>query len=277
MSETTFETFIGFNSNEKRLVHVNDDFVRGICSSIADEKGLPSLDFWKDTPVATGLLTGPAHSSTKEDDISQAMASELDKRVKAQASESIAGVQQSLPPVETKWSRNGHLDVIKGSSNQVLAFVEVGLVKKYTQSQSTCQKLDEMFWKKVHQADNYLQHLYRNGAQVKTEKGELQVPHDGGTILFAVIVFDRNKTMGRMAIFTAERKGQGDYRVALMWRCESPVNDGIESIADAYGAFINAVVHIANAKASRGNKWQYLGPNCTKVINNKRVRWQHGC
>ena len=75
-----------------------------------------------------------------------------------------------------------------------------------------------------------------------------------------------------MAFFTAEGKGQGDYRIALMWRCESP----IKMLDRAYGAFINAVVHSANAKASRGNKWQYLGPNCTKVIT-QDVRWYHGC
>ena len=127
MSETTFETFIGFNSNDSSLVDVNDDFVRGICSSIADEKGLPSLDFWKGTEP--GLLTTPANTSKLETSITQEMVSHLNEHFKKGNTNLFAVKEGNLPRPETNGNSNPRLDFTIGVDDRLLAFAEVGLVR----------------------------------------------------------------------------------------------------------------------------------------------------
>lgn len=79
-----------------------------------------------------------------------------------------------------------------------------------------------------------------------------------------MLVFDRNQAEGRIAIFTAEKKSESDFRVALMWRLEGDMT----KLDQGYGAFIIAVEKLKELFSSDNDNdslWQYLGRDCTKV------------
>ena len=178
--------------------------------------------------------------------------------------------QGRILPTETKGNRGGGLlDVAIGGKDRLLAFVEVGLIDDKKDQVARSRNLNDAFWQKVDQSHKYMDALYRKGIEVRYGDGDGSVlkVEDNGTIVFAVIVFDREKTTGRMAVFTAERKDEEDYRVALMWRRECLGEDGIVTLDRGYSAFINAVMHLSrNGQTEDDINWRYLGPNCSKVM-----------
>ena len=137
--------------------------------------------------------------------------------------------------------------------------------RKETISQHT----DNMFWNKVDQALNCLEALHKEG--VKVGKNNSVLAMNDELVLFAMIVFDKEYTRGRMAFFTAEPKEKDDYQVALMWRSEFHSDRMLEKLDLAYSIFINAAMKlqlVCSDPKQHSCKWQYLGPNCTKVIHN---------
>ena len=238
------------------------DILKNICSFFDEEtENLSSLNFFEGTSLETNMLASAASGDKKETEITKAMASGLSTLLQTRASKFDAFREAKILP------HSNRLDVAIGSDDRLLAFVEVGLTNRAKKDDAKFRNLDKQFWHKVDQALYYLDDLHQERSGVQTKEGHNLKVQDNGTILFAVIVLDRDKTKGRMAIFAAEPKGKDDYRVALMWRFEA--GDAIEmtTLDRGYSAFINATMqlHFTDPNGDE-NKWRCLGPNCSKVV-----------
>jgi hypothetical protein len=247
------------------------------------------------------LLLGPAQSSPKETEITKQMVRKLQTYLNGlqdtnqQTSSSAASrgsVDRGNYTVELTYVRENsirvvdegrlkqfcneedndggpknapRLDVMITSGERVLSFVEVGLTSATfvadTDNTAVNEQLDKLFWEKIDQSMIYLRLL----RQSRVQKGnEFFVVKDGQTILMCVLVLDRGCTIGRMAVFACEPKGEEEFRIALMWRKEA----SLKHLDDAYGRFINGVQHLEgldNRKQAQLS-FEYLGPNCSKVV-----------
>jgi len=167
-----------------------------------------------------------------------------------------------------KWAR---LDVALGKKDGDLlgAFVEVSLTPKGTPPSEINQKLDQLFWKKINQAVNYLALLSKKQVERKDQDRKtyrLKVD-EGKTFLLCAIVMTRDREKGRIAMFACEpKKDKKDnkWRMALLWRKGA----GGKEISKAFGYFVAAIKYMAD----KGFKfdvdheaWEYMGPNCSKV------------
>ena len=156
------------------------------------------------------------------------------------------------------------LDVSIGLKNMLLAFAEVGV-------SPSSSKIDQKFSEKMAQAHKYLSGLYTtDGAVWKTEgRKKAVLTASGRPILFAVIVFSKDRSIGRMAIFAAEPKpDDGEFGVAMIWRKEASSNTAIQELDRAYSVFIHAVIYSATHfqnESEYDQDWEYLGPDCVKV------------
>ena len=264
MSETTFRCFLGFNEN-----HEVGDLLK-----TQEFKKLSGLNIWNSTnKYQLPETQGGMMEKTLSDEMVKKLNTDVAQQVTFQDEENqlIVIGEGNLPRAqEGKSGGNNHnLNVAIGRGGHLRGFIKVGLTKKGTKREQTkCQEVDELFWEKVDQSFTYLRLLYTKEGRVwkdmKQKKVQFEIQSDG-TILFAVFVLARDMSMGRMAVFTAERKGQtGDFRVALMWRCES--QQGYENLKMGYSAFINAVTQLP---LKNEFKWEYLGPDCSKVTPEK--------
>ena len=263
MSETTFRCFLGFNESRK-----DGDLLKTL-----KFKELSGLNIWKSTKYQLPEPQGEVIEKDLTDQMVTKLNAEVDLQVTRQDKKNqlIVIGEGNLPRAQEGESggNNPSLDVTVGRGNQLLGFIEVGLTKKATKSdKAKFREIDKLFWEKVDQSSNYLRLLYADGGRVwkdmKQKKAKFEIKNNG-TILFAVLVFARDKSMGRMAIFTAERKGQtDDFRVALMWRCESQQRN--DKLSMGYSAFINAVTQLP---LKNKFKWEYLGLDCSKVTPKK--------
>ena len=145
----------------------------------------------------------------------------------------------------------------------LMGFVEVGCLKASTAESSEPESLDNLFWHKVHQMDNYLAHLRDD--TVSLEEFTFQ---PDCSLLLCVLVTNRSWTMGRLAVFVCEPKMEPDkdWRIAMLWRREIK---GKEAISEAFGGYVAALRYLAELDESHskelGEEWHYLGPNCSKV------------
>ena len=264
MSETTFRCFLGFNENRE---------VGDLLKTQEFEK-LSGLKIWNSTnkyqlPEPQGEII----EKNLTDEMVKTLNTDVARQVNCQDEENrlIVIGEGNLPRAQEGESggNNPSLDVAIGRGDQLLGFIEVGLTKKGTKCDETkFREIDKLFWEKVDQSCKYLRLLYTNEGSVRKKMKQKEVLFEiqsDGTILFAVFVLARDMSMGRMAVFTAERKGQTeDFRVALMWRCES--QQGYEKLKMGYSAFINAVTQLP---LKNEFKWEYLGPDCSKVTPKK--------
>lgn len=160
------------------------------------------------------------------------------------------------------------LDVAFGSKDggSLDAFVEVGLTPKDTLQVEIDRKIDQLFWKKINQAVNYLALLSTKGVAGKDQDGEeysLQVDKNK-TLLLCVIVMTRDRSKGRIAMFACEPKKDEEWRMALLWRKEAAK----EEISQAFGYFVAAIKYMADNEFNldvEEEEWEYMGPNCSKV------------
>jgi len=108
---------------------------------------------------------------------------------------------------------------------------------------------------------------------VSTETIGLSNPWQNSPALVAVIVASREWDKGRIAVCVCERNQQGSWRMALPWRKE--FQSRIE-LSVSFGYYINGLKYIAEAGAALneesnlltipGERWERLGPNCSKII-----------
>ena len=182
--------------------------------------------------------------------------------------------------VKTGAKHPPRLDIAHGKEEDkiLLGFVEVGLTnEKAVEETEPGRALDRLFWEKVDQAMNYLGLLSDTRAvtTAKQCKGDFALPpaKTSGTMLFSVIVLNRDRKFGRIAVFACEEKDYASFdrnypsenwRVALMWRKEGEIGE----LSSAFGVYITALEGLEGYNAKEGKRkevWEYLGPNCTKV------------
>ena len=264
---------------------INYDFLR----SIIPQDRMPLIEsnhFWKNEEQFQGLLSTPINNkdNSGETDITKQMVRDLkcrldDVEMSCYVTEHIKTTSPTTDETVVVWdegnlkgvasegvkgSRSPRLDVSIGLKNTLLAFVEVGV-------EPSCDKIDELFSKKTAQSHKYLKGLYSStGAVWKTEgRNKAVLTASGRPILFAVIVFSKDRSIGRMAIFAAEPKpDDGDLRVAMIWRKEASGDKAIEELDQAYSAFIHAIKYSATYFQNESDcdqDWEYLGPDCVKV------------
>jgi hypothetical protein len=106
---------------------------------------------------------------------------------------------------EANSSKASRFNVAIGLNKRLLAFVEVGTIPvEQNLSRYKRRSIDKLFCKKLGQANEYLQCVWDNSI----EDDHTVVLEVSDFILFSILVFDKDKTIGRMAIFTAEPKKQ---------------------------------------------------------------------
>lgn len=269
-----FETFLGLNDDVGKLDETS------FLKKIFTEEELNSLNFWSTPPdqrQMNGLLSGPAKQSTEETKITKAMVDALhnffneDSSIeqKATATRYDSGIEvlaeARLESLEQDKQRSEpKLDITFGRNNRLLAFAEVGLIKKAAREATMSMSIDDLFWHKMHQIMNYLKRLNKGVLSPTGDANHVRFKASN-TFLFSVIVFEKSdQSIGRMAIFCAEPKDEDgtDFRVVMMWRTEFR---DIERMDAAYTAFVRATMHLANRQEVRDYTWQYLGPACTQV------------
>ncbi|KAL3905057.1 MAG: hypothetical protein SGILL_009830 [Bacillariaceae sp.] len=278
MSRTTFVEFLGFNvkPNNENLKSTQDEGTNDVDQF--DEKFLSQLfpgkedivfsRFWSNPPK--GLLQNAADSQKNEGEteITKEMTTLLKEHLETVNTSKFTCLDEgninSPGYGASSLNKPSRLDVTIGLERRLLAFVEVGITKKLTEKDAINANLDKLFWHKIQQAFAYLTALYQRNEPVwKTDAGEKTelLVGNHNTLLFSVVVFDRNQRKGRIAIFSAERKGNSnDFRVALLYRKEAHFSE----LDSCYGAFVKAILHLSEIPASVTDNWTYLGPNCVK-------------
>lgn len=266
MSRTAFSLFHGFNP-----VPTN---VYSICDIATGSIGPASYNRPDFTTVPTGedydqVLLNSLNMSTSEVPITKDMGRRL-RRVlddKHQNKKLTTFVEAEIPMGGNK-RKSPRLDVACGGklSGSLNGFVEVGLTPKDTSSHSEPEKIDWLFWSKVDQAIDHLHLLAKMGVKGKDENGEEFELHveKQKTLLLCVIVTNRARTFGRITIFACEPKKDGHWRMALMWRKEGSKSD----ISRGFGLYIAAIKLLTDNDfdlSVDGEKWNYMGPNCSKV------------
>ncbi|KAL3908924.1 MAG: hypothetical protein SGILL_008295 [Bacillariaceae sp.] len=268
MSRTAFSLFHGFNP-----VPTN---VYSICDNAAGSIGPAPYNRPDFTNVPTGegedynqLLLNSLNKSTNEVAITKDMGSRL-RRVldeKHQNKKLTTFVEAEIPMGGNK-RKSPRLDVACGGklSGSLSGFVEVGLTPKDTSHHSEAQQIDWLFWNKINQAIDYLHLLTKMGVKGKDENKEEFKLHvaEQKTLLLCVIVTNRARNFGRIAIFACEPKKNGHWRMALMWRKEGRIID----ISRGFGLYIAAIQFLTEKDfdlSVDGEKWNYMGPNCSKV------------
>lgn len=267
-----FETFLGFNRNN--AVDANKAFL----NRLFQQHELDSLDFWADeSQKGKGMVSEAANKSTEERKITEAMVENLKKffeeGVTDQVGKEIVVETEHIKVLsearlesleEDKKGSVPRLDVAVCSDENLLAFVEVGLINDAAMEATMNMRIDKLFWEKVHQTMNYLKRL-KKGVTGATKDNDETVFKVNNTFMFSVIFFEKKQhSIARMAIFCAQPKTSGDpdFRVAMMYRREFT---GLEGLDAAYSAFIKATVHLMSRNGDMDSTWRYLGPDCTLV------------
>lgn len=307
MSPVTFKMFVGFNACYKEAATQSPRQTELLQKMLGtNEEGLDSLDFFKETPE--GLFQS-AYKTAKneaqnlmENKITAKMVIKLQDHINGSERKNVVVDdddvdvcltsrgptndegneikvldQGRLEAIERRKKGNDlKLDITVVSRGRLIAFAEVGLIKNAANMGTDYRSIDNLFWKKVDQSIDYIK-LFGHGVKSPGNCKKQSEWKATGTILFAVMVFDKeNKTVNRMAIFSAEPKDEfwKDFRVSLLWR--KPTYKGLD-LDSSYGAFVNAVKFLERERQnpSNGNescKWEYLGPNCSKVTTSDMVR-----
>lgn len=266
MSRICYYLFHGFNP---------DCTVKRVSFCPTDNRAMPDFTAKKED-ARDAILAESAKVSKREVPITKGMASRMD----ALSSLKQAAFTFAEGKIKTGEQQPPRLDVAHATTGgkNLVGFVEVGLMKDDESKASKKSErgadfyLDRLFWEKIDQAMNYLG-LLSDTRAVATNEEEMKLVVNE-TLLFTVIVMDRARKFGRIAIFACEEKdyvappGQlhpsENWRVALMWRKEGPIPD----LSAAFGFYVSAVECLANGEASKGSsneQWKYFGPNCTKV------------
>lgn len=92
-------------------------------------------------------------------------------------------------------------------------------------------------------------------------------------LLAAVLVTNEHCDKGRFAVFICEKKKPTSWRMALLWRKE--LSSRVE-LSSVFGCYISAIKFLATAAVDPDSeqakqlkvpeeRWDYLGPNCSKV------------
>jgi len=275
MSRTAYSLFHGFNPDQDESVYWIRDIVETERSSgDRSNNSLPNFTIVPDGEDYDELLGQSFSGFTNEVDITKNMGKRLQKVIDDKHKEKgeITFVEAPIPieghEGESK-KKAPRLDVacggkIKGELN---AFVEVGLTPRDTPVRAEPQKIDQLFWKKINQAIDYLELLAKFGVNGKDTDGEeYELRADKmKTLLLCVIVTNRARTFGRIAVFACEPKDStGNWRMALMWRREGKM----QVLSQAFGYFISAVKVLTENNFHlpvEGEEWNYMGPNCSKV------------
>jgi hypothetical protein len=263
MSRSAFLLFHGFNPVQNNVVSMHSLLGEGSSSEPARER--PNFTGNKDND---NLLFGCLRSSDSEVIITK----KLCERIGA-----LSGGKLLTPIAEAKFpseikNNSPRLDIaIGGTSDQkLLGFVEVGLTAKGIAEENEPEKLDHLFWKKVNQAIQYLQRLLSSkgvtGVDAENKQYTFSVDTTK-TLVLCVLVINRKRTLGRVAVFACEpNENNNCWRMALMWRKEGTA----EHISVAFGYYIESIKFMAKDDRDfnldeKYEKWTYMGPNCSKV------------
>lgn len=269
MSRSTFLLFHGFNPVEDNVVSMRSLL-------LPDERRSSSnaarLDFTRNMDNG-GFLLDCWKCLNSETQITKKVSARLNERVFSGGQLATSVSEASFPVDETQ---NGpRLDIAFGETStsaevpSLVGFVEVGLTASGISTDKEPEKIDHLFWKKVCQATLYLQLL------LETEKvkgdGYVFSVGENKTLMLCVLVTNRQKTQGRIAVFACEPKmgdpeqdGSCYWRMALMWRKEGDA----KQISAAFGYYIESIKFMAENRLNLDEddeKWTYLGPNCSKV------------
>jgi hypothetical protein len=207
MSRSAFLLFHGFHPAADNVVSIGD------LAEGASSKNTPRPDF-TNSKENEGLLEDCLGISSLETEITKALGKRLHATLK-----NLTTIAEAKVTDESNSKKNPpRLDIAHGEreNGSLVGFVEVGLTPKETALESEPEKLDQLFWKKVHQAINYLRLLSRNDAEGDDEEGrrfKFSVK-DTKTVLVCVIVTTRSRKSGRIAVFACERNGDNSWRMA---------------------------------------------------------------
>lgn len=283
MSRSVFTLFHGFNPVKDSVFSIGD-LLEVDTSSAPERPDFTASNGEEDEEDK--LLLHCLQKSKKEVKITKEMGKELhgvcDKKFEKVKLTTI--VEAVVPPnEETKTKKKPpRLDIAHGEreGGSLVGFVEVGVTPEDTAKDSEPQKIDQLFWKKVDQAVKYLNLLAENGVEAEDVDGEpfnLSVDTKR-TLVLCVIVTNRKRDFGRIAIFACEPKGDGTWRMALMWRRECLS----EELSRAFGLYIRSIQFMAEKGFDlelKGEKWTYFGPNCSRVTveDSNREVCERGC
>ena len=280
MSRAAFSLFHGFNPVETNIFRIGD-----IVETPSEPTERPNFTKSREND---NILSACFKKSTQETTITKDMGIQLRKVCDNKfASVKLTTIVEAEVPAEAgKKKKPPRLDVACGEriGGCLVGFVEVGLTNRDVSTESEPEKIDQLFWKKVDQAIHYLHLLSKNGVDGSDEDGEAFELHakDKNTLLLCVIVMNRKRTFGRIAIFACEPKrgdGDGAWRMALMWRKEGDA----ATISRAFGFYISSIQFMAENNFNLDpddEKWVYMGPNCSKVTvqdSNGQVCEQFWC
>ena len=182
----------------------------------------------------------------------------------------IGGASRKDPALDIAFGREN------GTSGKkpLMAFCEAGFLKNGMSQPLRLERIDKLFWEKMHQSLSYLDLLIQNNLKLNDDR----FTYEDDPLLLGVLVASREMDLGRLAVFICEpKKGNNEnsyWRVALLWRKEMYSE---EDISTAFGGFVASVRYLAQEGPRLemdGGIWHYMGPNCCKVSlnGNEEVR-----
>ena len=144
----------------------------------------------------------------------------------------------------------------RDSFRDPVAIIQVGLCN------SDVDSAKMVFMQKLHHAQAYLSTM-ADSTLVGTmgQSGKIGKLRMGGSVLLAVIIFDKKATTMRVGVFCCEKRGDEHFRMSLMYNMTAEKNLEI-----AFGTVIGLIIEFQKIrKSSHYEEWTYLGPNSVKV------------
>eukprot|EP00978_Attheya_sp_CCMP212_P014023 scaffold35520_cov30-Attheya_sp.AAC.1 len=266
MSRTAFSLFHGFNPTSKSVYWIHDVGCSTAVtsgSSSGNDAYAPIPNFTKFTVDEdySGLLLQSFKKATNEVGIKKEMASLLHDVLDKRYPQKITTFVEAEAPISSNKKKAPRLDVTLGAKEggTLNGFVEVGLTPVDTPDDYLSETVDQLFWKKVDLAINYLRLVSTEGVEGKDADGEEFKLHvyPQKTLLLCVIVMTRKKCLGRIAIFACEPKKKGEWRMALMWRKEGKKQE----ISQAFGYYVAAIKYMMDHQFNldvEQETWNYM-------------------